>query len=105
MTAHAPIIIELSDRLGDYWEVVSIPHPLAAVVRRLQRALADLEGTTGRRAYNLTAELTKESLLLQFDCGDFASAELFATMLAQWIGWRKRHGILIGRIGGTRPHA
>ena len=64
--------------------------------RLLQEALAVVDRNPDLRTYNLTAEVTKDTLLLTFDAGEISAAEPFAAVLAASIGWKTGHGMLIG---------
>jgi hypothetical protein len=94
------VIVEFIDFSSAYWEVIRIGRSLGAVIRRLQEVLAITESDPGFRVYGLTAEVTRKTLSLTFDCGDFAAAERFATFSAMGLGWRSRDGVLIGRLNG-----
>jgi hypothetical protein len=95
-TIREPIIVEFLDFSGPYWEVLPIHRSPGTVFRLLQEALGVVQRDKGFRRYGLTAEITTKTIMLTFDCGEYAVAEQFATLIALSLGWRERDGVLVG---------
>jgi len=89
-------IVEFIDRESDYWEVVEIPHRPATVLQRVRELLAETDCPEWKHT-QVAAKITKSTIVIEFDHGDFHGAENIATMFALTLGWRKQHGVLVGR--------
>ena len=94
-TRTPPIVVEFVDRIGDYWEVVSIRRRPQFVLKRLQAILGNLENQE-YAGLNVTAAITPETVLIEFDCGEHGLAEAYASLFALDLGWQEDHGILAG---------
>jgi hypothetical protein len=80
----------------DYWEIIALRCSPATAVRRLQ-SLVETTDTPAFRAHNVTVEIGKCSFVIRFDAPGAEEAENFATLMAQSLGWKKSHGVLLGR--------
>jgi len=95
-------VVEFNDRLGSFWEVLPVHHRPGTVLGRLQRLLATAERSPSFQAVNLGVVLTKGTIVVEFDKGDYREAEALATLLAWELGWREADGVLVGRVGRVR---
>lgn len=91
------VLVEFNDRQSGYWEVVSVQRRPGDLLRRLQRLLTMAEGSPSLREHCLAVTITRETIVIDFDSGDLQEAETFATFVAWSIGWKKSHGVVIGR--------
>ena len=80
----------------DFWEIIALRCSPATAIRRLQ-ALVEMTGTPAFRAFAVTIEVGKGSFVVRFDAPAADEAENFATLMAQTLGWKRAHGVLLGR--------
>lgn len=80
----------------DFWEIIALRATPATAIRRLQ-ALVEMADTPAFRAFNVAVEVGKGSFVVRFDAPDDDEAELRATLMAQTLGWKRAHGVLLGR--------
>ena len=64
-------------------------------IQRIESLLVDT--TTSFPEFNVTADVSRVPILIEFDHGSDVNSEHFATLLAQTLGWEKSHGVIVGR--------
>ncbi len=81
----------------DYWEIIPLCCQPGTALRRVQRMIEHVSQPAWR-SFDVAVEVSTGGFVVRFDAPDAEAAENFATLMAHSLGWKRDHGVLMGRV-------